>query len=104
VDMATVGELAAEVEPYVRADSTRIWSLMHLERQLRPEAYERRRAATSTVDPLRPQMGRVHALARLVGSSASRNPDCSMMAASLAARSRRRFSRWYCARAQVLEQ
>jgi hypothetical protein len=43
VDMATVGELAAEVEPYVRADGTRIWSLMQLERQLRPEAYERRR-------------------------------------------------------------
>jgi hypothetical protein len=35
--------LAAKVEPYVRADSTRIWSLMQLERQLRPEAYGRRR-------------------------------------------------------------
>ena len=43
VDLATVRELAAEVEPYLRADGTRIWSLMQLERQLRPEAYGRRR-------------------------------------------------------------
>ena len=43
VDLGTVGELAAKVEPYVRADGTRIWSLMQLERQLRPEAYGRRR-------------------------------------------------------------
>jgi hypothetical protein len=43
VDLATVGELAAKVEPYVRADGTRVWSLMQLERQLRPEAYGRRR-------------------------------------------------------------
>jgi len=43
VDLATVCELAAKVEPYVRADGTRIWSLMQLERQLRPEAYGRRR-------------------------------------------------------------
>jgi hypothetical protein len=43
VDLATVRELAAKVEPYVRADGTSIWSLMLLERQLRPEAYGRRR-------------------------------------------------------------
>jgi hypothetical protein len=43
VDLATVRELAARVEPYLRADGTRIWSLMQLERQLRPEAYQRRR-------------------------------------------------------------
>jgi hypothetical protein len=43
IDLATVHELAATVEPYVRADGTRIWSLMQLERQLRPEAYGRRR-------------------------------------------------------------
>jgi hypothetical protein len=43
VDVATVRALAAKVEPYVRADGTRIWSLMQLERQLRPEAYGRRR-------------------------------------------------------------
>jgi hypothetical protein len=41
--MATVQELAANIEPYLRADGTRIWSLMQLERQLRPEAYDRRR-------------------------------------------------------------
>ena len=38
VDLATVRELAAKVEPYIRADGTRIWSLMQLERQLHPEA------------------------------------------------------------------
>ncbi len=43
VDLATVREVAVNVEPYVRADGTRIWSLMQLERQLRPEAFGRRR-------------------------------------------------------------
>jgi hypothetical protein len=43
VDLATVGKLATKVQPYVRADGTRIWSLMQLERQLRPKAYGRRR-------------------------------------------------------------
>jgi hypothetical protein len=43
VDLATVRELAADVEPYVRADGTEVWSLMLLERQLRPERYRRRR-------------------------------------------------------------
>ena len=43
VDLAIVRELAAGVEPYICADGTRIWSLMQLERQLRPAAYGRRR-------------------------------------------------------------
>ena len=43
VDLAAVRELAAKLEPYVRPDGTRIWSLMQLERLLRPEAYGRRR-------------------------------------------------------------
>jgi hypothetical protein len=43
VDLATARKLAAKVEPLLRADGTRIWSLMQLERQLRPEAYGRRR-------------------------------------------------------------
>jgi hypothetical protein len=43
VDLATVRELAAGVEPYIRSDGTQVWSLMQLERQLRPEAYRRRR-------------------------------------------------------------
>jgi hypothetical protein len=42
-DPAAVQEAAAKVEPYLRADGTRIWSLTQLERQLRPEAYGRRR-------------------------------------------------------------
>ena len=43
VDLATVRELAVKVEPYLRVDGTRVWSLMQLERQLRPETYGRRR-------------------------------------------------------------
>jgi hypothetical protein len=43
VDLATVRELAANVEPYVRADGAKVWSLMLLERQLRPNAFGRRR-------------------------------------------------------------
>jgi hypothetical protein len=61
-------------------------------------------AATLTVDALRPQVCRAHARARLLSSSASWNPDCPMLPASLAVLSRRRFSRAYCARAQLLEQ
>ena len=43
IDLVTVRELAAKVEPYIRADGTEVWSLMQLERKLRPEAYRRRR-------------------------------------------------------------
>ena len=43
VDLATVRRLAARIEPYRRADGTEIWSLMQLERQLRPAAYRTRR-------------------------------------------------------------
>jgi hypothetical protein len=43
VDLATIYEAATNVEPYVRADGTRIWSLTRLERQLRPQAYGMRR-------------------------------------------------------------
>jgi hypothetical protein len=43
VDLVTLREVTAKVEPYVRADGTRIWSLNQLERQLRPEVYRRRR-------------------------------------------------------------
>jgi len=32
VDLATIGAAAANVEPYLRADGRRIWSLMQLER------------------------------------------------------------------------
>ena len=42
-ELATVRELAATVEPYLRADGTRIWNLTQLKRQLRPEEYGRRR-------------------------------------------------------------
>ena len=43
VDLAAIRTAAANVEPYLRADGTKVWSVMQLERQLRPEAYGRRR-------------------------------------------------------------
>jgi hypothetical protein len=43
VDLATIRELAASVEPYVRSDGQPVWSLSQLERKLRPEAFGRRR-------------------------------------------------------------
>ena len=57
VDLATTRELAANVEPYLRADGTKVWSLMQPERQLRPEAFHQRRGGyldrrwTSPADP-----------------------------------------------------
>jgi hypothetical protein len=41
VDLATIRQAAAHVEPYVRVDGTEVWSLMQLERQLHPESYGR---------------------------------------------------------------
>jgi hypothetical protein len=43
IDLATVRELAEGSEPYRRSDGTEVWSLMQLERQLRPQAYGTRR-------------------------------------------------------------
>jgi hypothetical protein len=43
VELATIRGLAADIQPYVRADGTEVWSLMLLERQLRPKAFGRRR-------------------------------------------------------------
>jgi hypothetical protein len=43
VDLATIRKLAADVEPYLRADGTKVWSLMQLERRMRPQFYRRRR-------------------------------------------------------------
>jgi len=41
VDLATVRKAAVNIEPYGRSDGTEVWSLMQLERQLRPEAFGR---------------------------------------------------------------
>jgi hypothetical protein len=41
VDLATIQRAVAEVEPYIRVDGAKVWSLMQLERRLRPEAYGR---------------------------------------------------------------
>jgi hypothetical protein len=39
VELATVQEAALHIEPYVRVDGTKVWSLMQLERKLCPDAY-----------------------------------------------------------------
>ena len=41
IDLNAIREAAAHVEPYVRVDGTKVWSLMQLERHLRPDAYGR---------------------------------------------------------------
>jgi hypothetical protein len=41
VDLDAIREAAAHVEPYLRVDGTKIWSLVQLERYLRPDAYGR---------------------------------------------------------------
>jgi hypothetical protein len=41
VDVTTIREAATEVDPYIRVDGTKVWSVMQLERRLRPEAYGR---------------------------------------------------------------
>src|SRR5215211_6075979 len=41
VDLATIQRAAADVKPYLRVDGSKVWSLMQLERRLRPEAYGR---------------------------------------------------------------
>jgi len=41
VDLATIQRAAADVEPYLRVDGSKVWSLMQLERRLHPEAYGR---------------------------------------------------------------
>ena len=48
VDLAAIQPAAAEVEPYIRVDGTKVWSLMQLERRLRPEAYGRVRGGYVT--------------------------------------------------------
>jgi hypothetical protein len=55
------------------ADGTRVWSLMQLERQLRPEVYGRAGEATSTVDgprlPMHSRFGEAVPGAKPVASS-----------------------------------
>jgi hypothetical protein len=41
VELAAVSAAAAQVEPYLRVDGTKVWSLMQLERQRHPDAYGR---------------------------------------------------------------
>jgi hypothetical protein len=54
VDLATVCETAANVEPYIRADGTKVWSLMQLDGSSGPRCTAGGGAATSTADEPRP--------------------------------------------------
>ncbi len=60
VDLARVHEVAVNVEPYIRADGRRVWSLMQLERQLRPEAFGRRRGGYLDRRRFPPHLDRGH--------------------------------------------
>ena len=54
IDLATITEAAATIKPYLRADGTRVWSLMQLERQRDHRPMAGGEAATSTsTNPLR---------------------------------------------------
>jgi hypothetical protein len=48
VALAAVREAADHVQPYLRVDGTKVWSLTLLERQLRPHAYGRVRGGYLT--------------------------------------------------------
>jgi hypothetical protein len=50
VDLATVRELATNVEPYIRMDGTKVWSLMQLSGSSGRRRTARAGVATSTVD------------------------------------------------------
>jgi hypothetical protein len=41
IDLTAIQEAAAYVEPYLRVDGTKVWSLMQLEHHLCPDAYGR---------------------------------------------------------------
>ena len=53
VELATVRALAATVEPYLRADGTRIWNLMQLERHLIFATHGAARHSTTPAAPSR---------------------------------------------------
>jgi hypothetical protein len=50
IDLATLRTVAADVEPYLRVGGTKVWSLMQLERRLRPTPTGASAAATSAAD------------------------------------------------------
>jgi hypothetical protein len=53
VDLDATQEAAADVEPRLRVDGAKVWSLMQLERQLRPDACGR--VPGGYLAPRRPQ-------------------------------------------------
>jgi hypothetical protein len=56
VDLATVQELAANVEPYLRVDGTKVWSSCSLSASSGPRRTAGAEAGTSTADEPRPPM------------------------------------------------
>ena len=53
VELSAVCQAAAYVEPYLRVDGTKVWSVTQLERRLRPNAYGRVRGGYITRRRLR---------------------------------------------------
>jgi hypothetical protein len=53
VELSAVRQAAAHVEPYIRVDGTKVWSLRQLERRLRPNACGRVRGGYITRRRLR---------------------------------------------------
>jgi hypothetical protein len=60
VDLATIQDAVTHIRPYVQVDGTKVWSLMQLERHLRPQAYGRVRGAISPVAGSEPLTGERH--------------------------------------------
>jgi hypothetical protein len=74
VDLAAIRKAAANVEPYIRVDGTRVWSLMQLERRLRPDAYGRVRGGYIS-RRRRPPVDREQGLGRLEGAGEEVRPS-----------------------------
>ena len=55
VDLATLCTVAADVEPYLWVDGTKVWSLIQLERRLRRTPTGASGAATSAAGASRPR-------------------------------------------------
>jgi hypothetical protein len=88
VDSAIVQRAAADVEPYIRVDGSKVWSLMLLDRQRHAAAYgrvrggyvsRRRRPArdrrSARVGEVRPPVDRERSLGRLEGASKGVTPN-----------------------------
>ena len=75
VDLANLREAAAKVEPYIRADGTRIWSLMQLERHLRRDLQVRVERSPGSQSRVRPAVSFAENTSAANSRSTSDDPD-----------------------------